>query len=76
MAEKPQERFTIGKQPCQNFLRGDAAIAAPYVPSWCYEDGPRMCQCGHHEGYHNDDGQCLHARRFSKCGCARFTLKE
>ena len=49
---------------------------APYVPSWCYEDGPRMCQCGHHEGYHNDAGQCLHAHRFSKCGCAGFTLKE
>src|SRR5579864_3754699 len=25
---KPHERFTIGKQPCQEFLRGDAAIAA------------------------------------------------
>ncbi len=22
----------------------------PYVPSWCYGDGPKMCPCGHHEG--------------------------
>ena len=28
MPEKPQERFTAGRQPCQNFLRGDADIAA------------------------------------------------
>ena len=34
---------------------------APYVPSWCYKSGPRMCPCGHHEGYHNDAGQCLRA---------------
>lgn len=27
-AEKPRERFTIGRQPCQNFLRGDADVAA------------------------------------------------
>ena len=27
-AEKPKERFTVGKQPCTNFLRGDADIAA------------------------------------------------
>lgn len=41
---------------------------APYVPSWCYPDNkPKMCPCGHHEGYHGDDGQCLHAH---KCGCA------
>lgn len=39
---------------------------APYVPSWCYESGPKMCPCGHHEGYHNDAGECLHA---SSCGC-------
>jgi hypothetical protein len=38
----------------------------PYVPSWCYPKGPRMCPCGHHEGYHNDDGACLLA---SRCGC-------
>ena len=39
----------------------------PYVPSWCYEgDGPLMCPCGHHEGYHNDAGACLKAH---KCGC-------
>lgn len=50
---------------------------APYVPSWCFDPpGPKMCRCGHHEGYHNDAGQCLHARHFSKCGCAGFTEKE
>lgn len=40
---------------------------APYVPSWCYPNGPRMCPCGHHEGYHNDDGVCLQRH---KCGCS------
>lgn len=32
---------------------------APYVPSWCYPNGPKMCPCGHHEGYHDDQGWCL-----------------
>ena len=41
---------------------------APYVPSWCYPHGrPKTCPCGHHEGYHADDGRCLNAAR---CGCA------
>ena len=40
---------------------------APYVPSWCYPNGPRMCPCGHHEGYHNDAGVCLQRH---KCKCA------
>lgn len=31
----------------------------PYVPSWAYKNGPKMCPCGHHEGYHGDDGRCL-----------------
>lgn len=39
---------------------------APYVPSWCYPNGPRMCPCGHHEGYHNDAGVCL-LRHQCKC---------
>jgi hypothetical protein len=39
---------------------------APYVPSWCYTNGPRMCPCGHHEGYHSDGGECLQRTR---CGC-------
>jgi len=30
----------------------------PYVPSWCYNNGPHMCPCGH-EGYHNDKGECI-----------------
>jgi len=39
---------------------------SPYVPSWCYANGPKMCPCGHHEGYHADSGACLLAH---KCGC-------
>lgn len=40
----------------------------PYVPSWCYPDNaPKMCPCGHHEGYHNDAGRCLQER---KCKCS------
>lgn len=36
----------------------------PYVPHWCYpNNAPRMCPCGHHEGYHNDAGKC------SQCAC-------
>lgn len=31
----------------------------PYVPSWCYRNGPKECPCGHHEGYHNDAGECV-----------------
>lgn len=53
----------------------------PYVPSWCYENGPRMCSCGHHEGYHDDEGVCLFRRYdFRKhkprshpiCSCSGF----
>jgi|GEM_PF-2580359 len=39
---------------------------APYVPEWCYKNGPKMCPCGHHEGYHGDNGACLLAK---KCKC-------
>ena len=39
---------------------------SPYVPSWCYRNGPKQCPCGHHEGFHNDAGECLQA---AKCGC-------
>jgi len=39
---------------------------APYVPSDCYGKGPRVCPCGHHEGYHDDSGACLLAH---VCGC-------
>jgi len=39
---------------------------APYVPPWCYKNGPKMCPCGHHEGYHSDAGECL---LHHKCGC-------
>lgn len=40
---------------------------SPYVPSWCYPRGAKMCPCGHHEGYHNDKGKCLLAHA---CACA------
>lgn len=40
---------------------------SPYVPSWCYpNNAPRVCPCGHHEGYHADDRQCLLA---AECEC-------
>lgn len=40
---------------------------SPYVPSWCYpNNAPKVCPCGHHEGYHNDAGECLQRLR---CGC-------
>lgn len=38
----------------------------PYVPDWCYPNDPQMCPCGHHEGFHNDAGQCLRA---AECHC-------
>lgn len=41
--------------------------SSPYVPSWCYPKGPRMCPCGHHEGFHADSGACNQAHA---CGCA------
>lgn len=45
---------------------------APYVPSWCYpHNAPKTCPCGHHEGYHADDGACLHARQ---CKCSGLPL--
>ena len=40
---------------------------SPYVPSWCYpHNEPKVCPCGHHEGYHNDEGKCLLQHR---CRC-------
>ncbi len=42
---------------------------SPYVPSWLYEFGTRVCACGDHEGYHNDAGICL---RSSTCRCPGF----
>ncbi len=38
----------------------------PYVPSWCYPKGARICPCGHHEGYHSDAGACL---LYHNCRC-------
>lgn len=46
----------------------------PYVPSWCYPDNsPKMCSCGHHEGYHNDKGVCLLQH---KCRCTGMPLED
>lgn len=43
--------------------------SSPYVPSWCFEPpGPRMCICGHHEGYHGDDGHC-NQQLYGTCKC-------
>ena len=39
----------------------------PYVPAHCYMNGPLMCPCGHHEGYHNGNSQCL---RVAECKCS------
>lgn len=47
-------------------------VNSPYVPSWCYRKGPRMCPCGHHEGYHNSDGACLLA---GQCKCAGLPVQ-
>ena len=51
--------------PVSDYAKGPGD-EAPYVPEWCYENGPKMCPCGHHEGYHNDAGECLLVH---KCGC-------
>lgn len=54
--------------PVSDSYKGPADDS-PYVPSWCYPDNnPRMCSCGHHEGYHGDDGTCVKR----KCGCNGF----
>jgi hypothetical protein len=44
---------------------------SPYVPHWCYPRGPKMCPCGHHEGYHNDAGRCV---LVLECKCAGLPL--
>lgn len=40
---------------------------SPYVPSYCFKNGPRFCPCGHHEGFHDDRGACLLKHR---CKCS------
>jgi len=52
--------------PVSNSSNGPADDT-PYVPSYLYRNGPKMCPCGHHEGYHGGDGRCL---REAECGCA------
>ena len=48
----------------------DPSDDVPYVPSWCYPNNhPPMCSCGHHDGYHNDKGQCLKKK---ECLCGGF----
>jgi hypothetical protein len=46
---------------------------SPYVPSWCFPNGkPKMCPCGHHEGYHGNPGdKCV---QFRKCGCTGLSV--
>ena len=38
----------------------------PYIPTWLYPRGPKLCPCGHHEGFHDGAGACLLRDR---CGC-------
>ena len=52
--------------PVSDSYKGPGA-ENPYVPSWCYRNGPQVCPCGHHEGYHNDAKECLLRH---KCGCS------
>ena len=40
---------------------------APWIPSDLYPDGPKLCPCGHHEGYHSHSGSCWYAKR---CRCS------
>lgn len=57
---KPQHRYTIGKQPCQSLLRGDADIAALGEGNRCNVhqcpvcEGNRTwcetCYTDHHDG--------------------------
>jgi hypothetical protein len=45
---------------------------APWTPSDCYPDGPLMCPCGHHEGFHGHNGSC----RWTKdCGCTGLPVE-
>lgn len=63
--------------PVSDISKGPAADT-PYVPAHCYPDGPKMCPCGHHEGYHDSQGVCLfrlydfsrrRTRRHPLCPC-------
>lgn len=45
----------------------------PYVPAWCYPHAaPKVCPCGHHEGYHDDHGRCL---RRNACRCTGLPVE-
>ena len=54
---------------------GGPGEETPYVPAWCYDDRPGgrplVCECGDHEGFHNDDGVCL---RRLKCNCTGLSV--
>lgn len=39
---------------------------APWIRAERYPDGPNLCECGHHEGYHAHDRSCLF---FRDCKC-------
>ena len=45
----------------------------PYVPSWMFDGGARICVCGDHEGFHNEAGRCLRA---ASCGCKGMAEKK
>lgn len=66
MGRKTADGLTPMPGPVSDSYKGPPDDG-PYVPSWCYpNNAPKMCPCGHHEGYHNDAGACVQARR---CGC-------
>ena len=52
-----------GPSSCSSEGPGDRS---PYLPAYCYQNEPKMCPCGHHEGFHNSDGKCL---LDAECGC-------
>jgi len=45
---------------------------APVVAEDCYPDGPRLCPCGHHEGFHHSDGIC---RWTKECRCTGLPVE-
>ena len=60
--------------PVSDSSKGPSDTSA-YVPSWCFDaPGPRMCACGHHEGYHGDDGHCV-VQRYGSCKCRGFRVE-
>lgn len=46
---------------------------APWVAEDCYPEGPRLCPCGHHEGFHAHSGACRWA---AICGCIGLPVES